>query len=50
MLSPFLIILLIIFAIIIMCYFIYVSYQMYKKNPNRFLKIWFIESIVEVFI
>jgi len=45
-----LIIILISFVVILIGYLIYVSYKMYKENPNRFLKIWFIEAIVEFFI
>jgi hypothetical protein len=27
-----------------------VSYQKYKDNPDRFLKIWFVASITEFFL
>lgn len=36
--------------VILAIYLLYVSYKMYKENPNRFLKIWFVEAIVEFFI
>jgi hypothetical protein len=44
------IIIIISFVVILIGYLIYVSYQMYKQNPSRFLKIWFVESVVELFI
>ena len=44
------IIIIIMFVVVLIGYLIYVSYEKYKENPNRFLKIWFVEAIVEFFI